>query len=96
MTSEMIVVVEEASQPAFHAGLTGVPCLMEAFSSHGHRLKEFPNHVAVAVVEIAVEISSSKRRKIAHPINEELGIFDVVSVFELPKEPRRGLRAPTR
>ena len=59
-------------------------------------LKEFLNDVAVAVIEISTEISPSKSSQIAHPVNEKLRIFDAVPVFELPKEPRRGLRAPTR
>lgn len=96
MTSEVIVVVEEASQPTFRTGLTGVPSLMEASNPHRNRLKEFLNDVAVAVIEVSAEISPGKSGKIAHPINKELGIFDIVSIFELPEEPRRGLCAPTR
>ena len=69
---------------------------MEASNPHRNRLKEFLNDVAVAVIEISTEISSSKSSQIAHPVNKKLRIFDVVSVFEFPKEPRRGLRAPTR
>lgn len=96
MPSEAIVVVEEASQPAFRAGLAGVPRLMEAVNPHRNRLKEFLNDVSVAVIEISAEISPGKSGEIAHPVNERLCVFDAVTVFELPKEPRRGLRAPTR
>jgi len=96
MTSEVVVVVDEASQPAFRAGLTGVPGFVEAADSHRDRLKELLDDIPIRVVEISAEISPSQSRQIAHPIDEKFGIFDVMTVFEFAEEPRRGLRAPTR
>ena len=96
MASKVVIVVDKASQPAFCAGLTGVPRFVETVNSHRDGLKELLDDVSVGVVEIAVEVSASKSSEIAHAVNEEFGVFDGVTVFELMKEPRRGLRAPTR
>ena len=96
MTSEVIVVVDEASQPAFCAGLTGVPGFMEATNPHGNGLKELLDDVSIRVVEIATEVSPSESGQIAHSIDQKFGVFDVMTIFEFPQEPRRGLCAPTR
>jgi hypothetical protein len=91
MTSEVVIVVEEASQPALGAGLTGVPGFVEPLNPHRDSLKELLNDVSVGVVEITAEIRPSKCCQITHAIDEKFGVFDVVTVLEFPKEPRRGL-----
>jgi hypothetical protein len=96
MTSESIVVVGEASQASVPRWLDWHSRFRGTVQSAWKPAKEFLNDVSVAAVEVHAEISPSTCGEVAHAVNEKLCIFDVVALFELPKEPRRGLCAPTR
>ena len=63
-------------------GLTAVSGFVKTFSSHGIRLKEFFDNVAVSVVEFPTQVSSCKRGEIAHAIDEKLCVSDAVFLFE--------------
>ena len=96
MTSEVIVVVDEASQPAFRAGLTGVPGFVEAANPHGDGLKELLDDVSIRVVEITTEVCSGESGQIAHSIDQKFGVFNVMTVLSSRRNrvagfvPRRG------
>jgi hypothetical protein len=54
--SFVVVVVSEASQPLFRAGLTAPPEGVKAVDSHGHSLEPLFDVVPVFVVEVTAQI----------------------------------------
>ncbi len=82
----MIVVGGVGSQPAFSAGLTAVPGFVKSLDSHGVRLKQFLNDVAIRVVKMSREICPSEGGEIAHPVDEKLCVGDAVFLCEFREE----------
>lgn len=93
--STMVVVVSEPARPAASADWTAPPKRAKAVDSHRDHLKPLLYVIALAVVELAAQLTASKGGQIAAGINEKHGVGDIVGLGKTMQERCRRIGSTT-